>query len=103
MIVRTVLAAAAASLLLGDVAYAQVGVSSIPGPVSAITGVSANTTGSMQTSSNNPERGMPHYDSLSAPGSSGPVPTSDVSVGPYVKRVNVSHGGYGGPVRSRHH
>ena len=52
-------------------------------PTTPTTGISADTTGSMQTSMNNPDRSMPAYDAQSGPRA---VHTTDA--GHYVARVS---------------
>ncbi len=55
-------------------------------PTTPTTGISADTTGSMQTSMNNPDRSMPAYDAQSGPRA---VHTTDA--GYYVARVSHRH------------
>jgi hypothetical protein len=82
MITKIAIAGAATALMLGGIAVAQVAQTSQPGPVTPQTGTSANTTGSMQTSTNNPEQGVPATDAVTAGGQTSPATTDDVSVTP---------------------
>jgi hypothetical protein len=51
-------------------------------PTTSTTGISADTTGSMQTSTNNPDRSMPAYDAQS-----GPRAVHGSDAGYYIARV----------------
>ena len=68
MLTKIAIAGAASALLLGGIAVAQVAQSTQPGPTTPTTDTSANTTGSMQTSTNNPDTMNTGEDARSAPG-----------------------------------